>query len=104
MSVRFYQTIWLLFIGTAATFLITGNLTPIVGVVFGFIVFGLIFMGMMSVLPTSITHPVPSNERLGSGLWTRIRTAFESGQKHLTEWRSTWMSSGSIEVGRPKFH
>jgi hypothetical protein len=34
----------------------TGNLTPLLQVVFGFLTFGTIFMGMLSVLPAATTH------------------------------------------------
>jgi len=36
---------------------ITGNFTMLAATVFGFIAFGLTFMGMMNVLPISISHP-----------------------------------------------
>ena len=104
MSVRFYQITWLIFILVVAAFFFTGNLTPVVGVVFGFIIFGLIFMGMMSVLPTSIVHPAPESDRLGAGMRTRLRVKYDNGMKRFHDWRNTWMSSGSIEVRRPKFH
>ena len=104
MSVRFYQMTWLIFILVVAAFLFTGNLTPIVGVVFGFIIFGMIFMGMMSVLPTSIVHPAPKSERLGAAVRDRFRAKYNAASRRFHEWRNTWMSSGSIEVRRPKFH
>ena len=100
MSVRFYQMTWLVFIFIATVFFLTGSLTPLVGVVFGFIIFGLIFMGMMSVLPTSIVHPAPDNNRLGMA----ITSKFHLGINRFHEWRNSWMSSSSIEVRKPKFH
>jgi len=61
MSVRFYKILWLIFLGTVGVFFVSGNLTPMAWVVFGFVSFGLVFMGMMSVLPGTIMHPAPSN-------------------------------------------
>lgn len=104
MSVRFYQILWIAFVAIVAAFYISGNLTPVVGVVFGFIIFGLVFMGMMSVLPTSIVHPVSEDARLGAAMRTRLRVKYDNGMKRFHDWRNTWMSSGSIEVRRPKFH
>jgi hypothetical protein len=37
--------------------LVTGNFTAMMLVVFGFIAFGMVFMGMMNVLPTVVAHP-----------------------------------------------
>ena len=60
MIVKVYALIWVLGLSTAAILYFTGNLTPLVQVVFGFLTFGMIFMGMMSVLPAVETHHEPS--------------------------------------------
>jgi hypothetical protein len=39
---------------------LTGNLTPLMQIIFGFLSFGAIFMGMISVLPFVATHHSPS--------------------------------------------
>lgn len=56
MMVKGYAAVWL--IGVMAVFAtyITGNMTPVVAVVFGFLSFGAVFMGMIGVLPTTVTH------------------------------------------------
>jgi hypothetical protein len=102
MSVRLYKLIWLIFLGIAALTFISGNLTAIVGVVFGHIVFGLIFMGMMVVLPTSITHPSPAVS--GPGSFARARTAFRRLSGRVNESGSTWIPSNNVEVRHPKYH
>jgi hypothetical protein len=56
MMVKIYALIWVFGLLTAAIFYLTGNLTPLVQVVFGFLTFGAVFMGMMSVLPIETTH------------------------------------------------
>lgn len=56
MLIKIYETLWGL-IGVAAFVLyLTGNLSEMAMVVFGFICFGMIFMGMISVLPFFVTH------------------------------------------------
>ena len=54
--VKIYTLIWVLGILAAAGFYVTGNLTPVIAVVFGFLTFGAIFMGMMSILPATVVH------------------------------------------------
>jgi hypothetical protein len=60
MIVKIYEIMWAVIALAAAIFLLTGNFTEIVAVVFGFICFGMVFMGMMSVLPAIVAHPDPS--------------------------------------------
>lgn len=62
MMVKIYGMLWVLLVVVAALFLLTGNLTPVAGVVFGFIAFGMVFMGMMGVLPSTVGHNAPVKE------------------------------------------
>lgn len=57
MLVKIYWSIWALCAVTAILLFATGNFTMLTAVVFGFISFGLTFMGMMGVLPATIAHP-----------------------------------------------
>lgn len=57
MLTKIYWSIWAVMTSMALLLFITGNFTMLAGVVFGFAVFGLTFMGMIVVLPLSITHP-----------------------------------------------
>lgn len=59
MIVKIYALVWVLGILAAGIFYITGNLTPVWQVVFGFLTFGAVFMGMMGVLPSVISHHPP---------------------------------------------
>jgi hypothetical protein len=102
MSVKFYTITWLIFLGIVGLFFVTGNLTPIAGVVFGFFVFGWIFMGMMSVIPGGITHPTPVSK--GPGSLEKAKLVFRRSVGRFRHARDSWMSSNSIEVRRPKFH
>ncbi len=60
MIVKVYGMIWAFIATVAALFVLTGNFTELTGVVFGFISFGMIFMGMMGVLPSTIGHNAPA--------------------------------------------
>ena len=57
MLIKMYWTVWAVVAFAAAMFFVTGNFTALVGVVFGFILFGVVFMGMIGVLPAMVSHP-----------------------------------------------
>lgn len=60
MIVKVYGLIWLVGVLAAVVLFLTGNFTPLVSVVFGFLSFGAIFMGMIAVLPlTEAPHSSP---------------------------------------------
>jgi len=103
MSVKFYNIVWLFFLGIVGICFLSGNLTPVAGVVIGFFAFGWVFMGMMVVLPTSIHHSSPV-VRGGPILLQRLREVFHEASVRFHDWRAAWMSSSSIEVRRPKLH
>ena len=54
--VRVYESIWAVIALIAAAVAVTGNMTTLVAVAFGFVVFGMIFAGMMMVLPATVAH------------------------------------------------
>ena len=59
MLVKVYWMTWGV-VGLAALLLFAaGSFTMFTGVVFGFIGFGMTFMGMMGVLPVMVAHPAP---------------------------------------------
>lgn len=57
MLVRIYWLMWALLILAALIIYAAGNFTMLTAVVFGFLAFGMTFMGMMSVLPGMVAHP-----------------------------------------------
>lgn len=57
MLTKIYFALWGVLAVAAAVIFLTGNMTMLTLVVFGFISFGLVFMGMMGVLPIIVTHP-----------------------------------------------
>jgi uncharacterized protein (DUF58 family) len=54
--VKVYKILWAVLLTIIALTFLTGNLTMSVGVAFGFVIFGLIFSGMMFVLPSTVAH------------------------------------------------
>ena len=64
MSPRFYGFLWVLFWVFAAIFWLAGMFTMLVAVVFGSIAFGLVFVGMMCVLPAHVSHPEAPRAKL----------------------------------------
>jgi len=56
MSPKFYWFLWVLFAVSVAIVWLANVLTMLAIVVFGFIAFGLIFAGMMCVLPGTVSH------------------------------------------------
>ncbi len=56
MPPKFYAAIWTVFLLVIAAVVVTGNLTTWAIVAFGFASFGLVFMGVMLVLPFVATH------------------------------------------------
>jgi hypothetical protein len=59
-------------------------------------------MGMMVVLPTSISHPELEHSLFSFTPW--FANLFHRSKQRLNESKQEWMSSGSIEVRRPKLH
>ena len=57
MSPKTYGFLWTLVIVAAGIIWLAGVFTLITAVVFGFIAFGMTFMGMMCVLPGVVAHP-----------------------------------------------
>lgn len=65
MSPKTYSLVWVAYAVVAAILWMGGVLSMFIGVVFGFVAFGLVFMGMMCVLPGTYhpTHKVPSSPK-----------------------------------------
>jgi hypothetical protein len=56
MFAKLYFYAWLAILAIAGVFYVTGNMTTLAISVFGMIAFGMVFMGMMNVLPSVIHH------------------------------------------------
>jgi len=64
MSPKFYSFLWILYFVSAGVFWLAGALSLVAVVVFGFVAFGMIFMGMMCVLPGAVSHPSPKVDKM----------------------------------------
>ncbi|HEY8559229.1 MAG TPA: hypothetical protein VIL74_02415 [Pyrinomonadaceae bacterium] len=63
MITKIYALIWAIGILAALTLFLTGNFTPTVNILFGFLSFGTIFLGMLMVLPlTEVPHGAKKNQ------------------------------------------
>ena len=62
MLAKIYWYMWLAIALVFALISVTGNMTDMALVVFGFIAFGMTFMGMMGVLPATIADHSPKAE------------------------------------------
>lgn len=103
MIVRIYWTMWAAVLIAALAIFLTGNLTMSAVVVFGFISFGMIFMGMMSVLPATIAHPAPP--RYGEEQQATARTKrAPSGMGAVRAFMTERFHPNSVEIRRPKYH
>jgi hypothetical protein len=64
MSIRFYSYLWIIFGAAALVVWVGGVFSVMTAVVFGFIASGLVFTGMMGVLPTMAHFEVAPEEHL----------------------------------------
>lgn len=92
MLVKIYWSICVVFAISAGILLSGGAFTMFLAVVFGFIAFGLIFAGMMCVLPGAVAHPTIRQIRLLSPVVVLAEVAVETKQyandRLYNEWRS----------------
>ena len=56
MLVKLYALLWVLGILAVGILYFTGNFTPLVAIIFGFLSFAAVYGGIISVLPVSETH------------------------------------------------
>ncbi|MGD9563041.1 MAG: hypothetical protein AB7F88_09215 [Pyrinomonadaceae bacterium] len=100
MLVRIYWTLCAAFLLAALVLFLTGNLTMTVLVVFGFIGFGLVFMGMISVLPATISHPAP---RKAGAVRTAPVYAKQSEKTEAVRSATAWFHPDGVETRRPEY-
>ena len=62
--VKLYWTLWAIIGSIALILFATGNFTMLTLVAFGFVSFGMIFMGMISVLPSTVVHHAPAEPKV----------------------------------------
>lgn len=91
---KFYIGLWSMFALALAVLFISGSLTMLSLSVLGFVGFGLIFMGMMCVLPATVTHPGPPADQPRK--LPRQKTALVRSAK-------AWLAPLGVEMDRPHF-
>ncbi len=75
MLVKIYWMLWSAIAIIAALLFVTGNFSIMTLVAFGFVSFGMIFMGMMCVLPSMVGHhAVPAEPKV------KVETAKEKSR------------------------
>jgi hypothetical protein len=92
---KFYIGLWITFGLTVVGLGISGNLTMLALTVLGTICFGIIFMGMMCVLPGTVAHAVPVSDRA-------VRVA--GPRTTLRRFVNAWSHPVGVEVNRPRLH
>jgi len=100
MSTRFYMFLWLTAIAAASGFYLMGSLTLLAGVIFGFMFFGLTFMGMISVLP-AIAHAEVETVKLPEP--ARARKTRERVAAEVHRFTAAWAEKG-VEVRQIRPH
>ena len=81
MLVKIYEIFWAVIAIIAAILFVTGTMTLVTLVAFGFVVFGMIFIGMMCVLPSVVGHHETTNEPIVKTKTTKEKTGiFDSKQ------------------------
>ena len=68
MIVKVYYLIWTAVILSAIAIMTLGAFSNIVAVVYGFVAFGLTFMGMIGLLPEIVSHPEPAKKPVAKAL------------------------------------
>ena len=92
MLVKSYWSICVVFAVSAGILLLGGVFTMFVATVYGFIAFGLIFAGMMCVLPGTVAHPAVRKIKRLAPVFVMAEAAVETKQyannSLYNEWRS----------------
>ena len=96
MFAKIYAGMWTGFLLAMLIVFATGNLTMMAAVIAGFISFGLVFMGMMCVLPSTVGHhaepAAKKAPKMGPSLADRARATVKD-----------LVSPDGIEVRKPHF-
>lgn len=101
MITKIYAAFWIAVAILAGLTYLTIGFSMFTALVFGFICFGLVFMGMMSVLPSMVGHDSPSENIK----WPKTRQANEVKDivmDSIPRFQS-WTSTHSRAIAKPKF-
>lgn len=102
MYVKLYAAVWGLLLLVAATLAVTGNFSIMTAIVYGFLSFGMVFMGMMSVLPSIVSTPegrtalCEANGRKGKQA--------HAVSEDIRHGAYDWFFPRGVEISPPKHH
>jgi hypothetical protein len=100
MLTKIYFSLWGLVGLAAATLFLAGGMTMLALTVFGFIAFGLTFMGMMGVLPILVSHPQEKRPAI-KPVANAART--DSTASKVGGVVASLLGPNGIEVRKPKY-
>lgn len=81
---------------------VAGAFSLLSAVVFGFICFGLVFMGMMCVLPFTVSHPEPARKSAKNDE-QRFEKKPTSVIEKLHAFHTGWVPSNGAEIRKSKY-
>lgn len=102
MYVKLYAAVWGLLLLVAAALAVTGNFSLTMAIIYGFISFGMVFLGMMSVLPSIASTP--------EGRAALCESKAQKGQDEHTISEDVrhsvydWSFPKGVEISPPKHH
>ncbi|MEQ1763516.1 MAG: hypothetical protein ABL984_10270 [Pyrinomonadaceae bacterium] len=102
MLAKIYVALWFAVAFAAGLIFLTGTFTMLTVVVFGFLTFGLVFTGMMCVLPYEVSHPQPAQIPASSEKQVARRPV--SALVHLRAYGAELMTPNGVEIRKPKLH
>jgi Protein of unknown function (DUF1418) len=102
MIVKLYIAIWGMLLIVAAGLAVTGNFTITTTIIYGFISLGMIFMGMMSVLPAIVSTP-EGRASLCESKQSHVERDKDSSDQSASALHE-WLFPAGIEMGPPKHH
>ncbi|CAN5529259.1 hypothetical protein BH10ACI2_BH10ACI2_07200 [soil metagenome] len=85
MSPRIYASVWVFYFAFAGILWFAGLLSMLAIVVFGFSAFGLVFLGMMCVLPSAVSHPHEAETSASKRLQSAAKTRKPSNSAHAAQ-------------------
>jgi len=100
MVVKIYTALWAMIFLAAAALFAVGSFTMVTAVVFGFIMFGMTFMGIMVVLPITISHPTVKLAHVDP----KMRSSFPiRRQGFLSQVKTAW-NNDDAAIKKPETH
>ncbi len=101
MYVKIYFSLCATLLAASMILFATGALTPMVAVWLGFIAFGVVFMGMIAVLPTTV-HVVPKPKALRVGP-NKLESVVDRTSSAIRNIGAEMAVGHAAETGKQKF-